>query len=252
MNCLRCGQEFAPQSGKVYCSDGCRHRAKKARRRAKNTKKFICEQCGREFFRNPDKGHEYRFCSLGCAGAAIRKPEPVPVMKECIGCGKEFSTLRSFQKYCSVTCSTEKVCDTCFRSFTISTSERGKNRRYCSRACFPNPHAHPTGNIVYFLLAIGLQRVKVGFSGEFRNRLDAIRTQEADETQVLGTIPGDQSLEQGIHAELDMFGARCHHEWFDFRIPEVQQVVNRYLYPDSGDPTGTPTGGNGGEAPHVS
>jgi hypothetical protein len=95
---------------------------------------------------------------------------------------------------------------------------------------------------VYFLLAVGLQRVKVGFSGEFVDRLDAIRRQEADDIEVLGTVPGDQSLERTVHSELDVIGVRAHHEWFDYRPEAVKQIVNRYLYPsEEGAPEGTPT-----------
>ena len=76
VNCPYCGEEIVV-SGKLHnsCQKFCslEHKNKYHSERRKKDKKFICEECGKEFydysFRKP------RFCSVSCANANRNKQE---------------------------------------------------------------------------------------------------------------------------------------------------------------------------------
>jgi hypothetical protein len=69
----------------------------------------------------------------------------------------------------------------------------------------------PPGH-VYFIKCEGF--VKIGYSGSFAARIDAIQTSNPFEVTLLHTVPGDLALENSFHERF-----RAHHhrlEWFRF------------------------------------
>lgn len=81
--------------------------------------------------------------------------------------------------------------------------------------------------MIYFIRAVNLNRLKIGFTDSFETRFVRMARQEADELEVLGTIPGDETYERSLHGELLPW--RIHHEWFDYSAPEVRDLVAREL-----------------------
>ena len=202
-----CSREFNPRLEQIYCSDDCRWKAKKARRRLKNTRLFRCEQCGREFWRNPDRAHKYRFCSQACVGASQRKPaEPILVKT------KPEPPV--------------KVCETCWNSFTPNRPEQ----RFCGRGCVPAPKHRETGpsTTIYFLRCG--DRLKVGFTDQpFTQYLTWIQNRIPFEVTALKTRRGTQDEEMAFHREhkdyLCGWGGR---EWY-FDTPEFRQCAEEFL-----------------------
>lgn len=160
---------------KKYCSGQCERNSKRSRRRKKHDKQFLCEQCGKEFWRSKDMGHAYKFCSKSCSAFARVSKAP------------------------------------------------------------------GTYTRLYFILCVLTQRVKIGISDGVDYRFTQLRAQNADELRMLGTIPGSFKLEQDIHKELSAH--HVHHEFFDFTAPEVKKLIDRYLYPEAGDPIEVPESG---------
>ncbi len=72
---------------------------------------------------------------------------------------------------------------------------------------------------VYFVEAVGLGLVKIGYSVDIPNRMKGIRTGELDgslsgiELRLIGTITGDKFGEHIIHRHFAVFRVRG--EWFD-------------------------------------
>lgn len=79
----------------------------------------------------------------------------------------------------------------------------------------------PAGNsVVYFIKSDGL--IKIGFSTNLKKRLQTYATHNAFDVDLLGTIPGEQSLEKELHAKFRQF--RVHREWFRF-VQEIQDYL---------------------------
>lgn len=77
---------------------------------------------------------------------------------------------------------------------------------------------------VYWVGAIGTDRVKIGFTRSPKERLMAIQTTCPYPLEVLGVMPGTRKLEAALH---ELFrGRRKFGEWFEF-------CVNDYIIADA-------------------
>lgn len=79
-------------------------------------------------------------------------------------------------------------------------------------------------SVVYFVLAEGTNRVKIGVSDEFDRRIQSLQSQSAIPLKVLGTIPGDRSVEQRLHKKFAAL--RLHGEWFRLEW-EIDHYISR-------------------------
>jgi hypothetical protein len=70
----------------------------------------------------------------------------------------------------------------------------------------------PSGNVVYFIEAVGLDRVKIGWSTNLRQRVTQLRMASAVPLRVLFHQPGDVERERELHARFA--DLRVHGEWF--------------------------------------
>lgn len=103
---------------------------------------IVCVFCSKSFnvpFRKNKIG-KIKFCSLTCAGLAIKKPTED---KPCIECGKIFTSIIDKKKvFCSDVCyqSNRKskkgflTCEVCHSKFE-TTSTRKNTARFCSQEC---------------------------------------------------------------------------------------------------------------------
>src|SRR5260370_27752551 len=87
--------------------------------------------------------------------------------------------------------------------------------------------------MVYFIHARLSNRLKCGKADNVWTRFNYLLRENADDLTLLGSIPGDEELEQAIHAELDEVAERAHNEFWDFN-QGARLVVDRYLYADRG------------------
>lgn len=88
---------------------------------------------------------------------------------------------------------------------------------------------------VYFIEAVGLDKVKVGIADDVGRRLAGLQTASPVELRLLAAVPGDESLEQRIHASLSRYRVRG--EWF-FLTPAVLasiEQIARDVGPESAD-----------------
>lgn len=119
--CVKCGNEFEPNSNRQkYCAD-CGRRPK-----------LVCEHCGKEF---TSTNNAQRFCSSSCWYEFNTDKDKQ--RKICPVCGKEFKPLRSDQKTCSRECGGKaqrkryKKCVVCEKEFIGKTSQQ----QTCSHEC---------------------------------------------------------------------------------------------------------------------
>lgn len=111
--CQQCGKEFHPHMGnpnQKYCCMDCFGESK-----IKETPKYICEICGKEYDRKPYReqgkyGHKY--CSSKCRAIGNGRNQSSPtelVELKCKYCGKvEYREMKPYQyrrKFCNTTCS---------------------------------------------------------------------------------------------------------------------------------------------------
>jgi hypothetical protein len=83
---------------------------------------------------------------------------------------------------------------------------------------------------VYFIEAVGADRVKIGYSANtLPVRLNSIRTMSPIETRLLGYQKGSRQLESALHARFA--SARRIGEWFTI-TPEIQQYIEDYTTTD--------------------
>jgi signal recognition particle subunit SEC65 len=91
-----------------YCSKKCEYEYKTKK------KKFLCENCGKEFLRQPKDISPHNYCSRSCAMVVNNKRYPrnhlKPELKTCITCGKKFKKSTGNKKYCSMKCRNETEC----------------------------------------------------------------------------------------------------------------------------------------------
>jgi hypothetical protein len=83
--------------------------------------------------------------------------------------------------------------------------------------------------MVYFILAQKTQRLKIGYSedGKVDQRFNYLLHDNADDLELLGSVPGDLDYEQALHTEIEPY--RIHNEWFDWTAQDVKDLVAREL-----------------------
>ncbi len=72
--------------------------------------------------------------------------------------------------------------------------------------------AHTHTGFVYFIEAMGLRAVKIGFSREPRNRLAEMQPSCPARLRLLAAVPGSESIESTLHHKF--LDQRIHGEWF--------------------------------------
>lgn len=103
-NCKYCGKEFTTyvsrvkRGGAKFCRRDCHNKFKSE----SGNQNKICPQCGKKF--QTIKSSEKTYCSLKCAGKAVRK-------------GKV------------------KICPVCNKEFYFPPCREKRKRKYCSREC---------------------------------------------------------------------------------------------------------------------
>lgn len=75
---------------------------------------------------------------------------------------------------------------------------------------------------VYFIEAVGLDLVKIGYAVDLEKRFTNLMTASPAALTLLGVLPGGAKLEMELHAKLA--DHRAHGEWFH-KTPEVMAVV---------------------------
>ncbi len=70
---------------------------------------------------------------------------------------------------------------------------------------------HPTG-FVYFIEAVGLRAVKIGFSHDPQHRLAELQPSCPVQLRLLAAVPGTESIESTLHHKF--LNQRIHGEWF--------------------------------------
>lgn len=80
----------------------------------------------------------------------------------------------------------------------------------------------PTRYSVYFVEAVGLDMIKIGYALDLAKRFTAMMTSSPAALSLLGTLPGGPREEMELHERLAAH--RAHGEWFH-KTPEVMAVV---------------------------
>ena len=76
---------------------------------------------------------------------------------------------------------------------------------------------------IYFIEAVGLSRIKIGFSKKPLDRLKQLQTGSPTELSLIATIPGAQELEKELH---DRFKASLSSkEWFHL-TPDLKKFID--------------------------
>lgn len=88
-----------------------------------------------------------------------------------------------------------------------------------------NPTTKSTG-YVYFIRAIGVNKVKIGYSVSPKWRLATLQTGSPLPLEMFGLCPGTPSTESDFHAKYANF--HSHGEWFDLPEKEVNFLADRY------------------------
>lgn len=133
--CQFCNKSFTSPQRAKWCSNSCRHKAR--RQRIRNEAKYQCEYCKCWF--NTDEKRTHKYCSIKCRGKACselalanRKPDE-PRKVQCIVCNKTFEPV-GYQLTCSDECRSRrylKQCNHCGEFFRTYD----KQRLYCSGSC---------------------------------------------------------------------------------------------------------------------
>lgn len=126
-NCPQCGKEihYYPSWPRIYCSKKCAGQAHADEKRT--SVKVVCEQCGKNFMRNPFEIAKVKhlFCSRTCFAAYLSKtqkgkqppfvgtkfPERTKngtIVKTCIQCGEEFRMKKSQDRRGNRQCCSKK------------------------------------------------------------------------------------------------------------------------------------------------
>jgi len=115
--CDHCGREYLPHSPRAkvksvrhisrFCSKACKNAHGRPDLR-KDRPQTTCKYCGKAFFaRSPSYIPTY--CSAGCRGDALRKPQsPNFVQKKCTVCHSVFTTTDGRKAFCSQECKKKK------------------------------------------------------------------------------------------------------------------------------------------------
>jgi len=85
--------------------------------------------------------------------------------------------------------------------------------------------------MVYFIQNLQTHAVKIGVSDDPEGRLATLRTANCDPLALLGTIPGDHTVEAALHARFHFWRTRG--EWFvghvDFLI-EIHDLLEKHRF----------------------
>lgn len=77
---------------------------------------------------------------------------------------------------------------------------------------------------VYFIEAVGLSRVKIGFSEDPESRLKQLSTGSPVTLKIFAKMPGNQPMEKEIHARF--LHLKVENEWFHF-TDEIKAYVEK-------------------------
>lgn len=77
-------------------------------------------------------------------------------------------------------------------------------------------------SIVYFVEAVGLERVKIGTTSGLRDRLAMLTSYSPVRLKVLLVVSGDSDLESHFHRQFRAF--RLHGEWFQMSAPVCKSI----------------------------
>lgn len=80
----------------------------------------------------------------------------------------------------------------------------------------------PSGTRVYFIEAVGLNLVKIGYARNVAERMRKLRPGCPAPLRFLGTLPGGIREERDLHVTLHK--AHAHGEWFR-RCPELDAIL---------------------------
>lgn len=79
-----------------------------------------------------------------------------------------------------------------------------------------------TDSMVYFIEAVGLELIKIGYAYDMQKRFTGLMTTSPAALTLLGVLDGGAKLETELHERLAAH--RAHGEWFH-KAPEVMAVV---------------------------
>ncbi|KKL86416.1 hypothetical protein LCGC14_1944980 [marine sediment metagenome] len=82
------------------------------------------------------------------------------------------------------------------------------------------------GSSIYFIEAIGVEKIKIGVTTNIEERLNTLKTGSPVELKLLGVIPGGQESEKNIHDRLSAY--RANGEWF-FASTDVMEYIRKKL-----------------------
>jgi hypothetical protein len=99
--------------------------------------------------------------------------------------------------------------------------------------------------LVYFLEAVGLDRVKIGWTNKLKRRLGGLQTASPVRLKLLAALPGSRKDEVAFHRKYKAF--RLHGEWFQLtkrlrldvaNLREMDRInrVNRRIRANTGEP----------------
>lgn len=69
-----------------------------------------------------------------------------------------------------------------------------------------------TGDVIYFVEAVGLERIKIGMTNRLHSRLVSLQMYCPVRIRLLATLPGGSNEEAALHREF--MSANLHGEWF--------------------------------------
>lgn len=75
---------------------------------------------------------------------------------------------------------------------------------------------------VYFVLGVGTEKVKIGYSQNVNARLDALQTGSPVKLLIIGSFPGTVEDEGKLHKHLEKY--RSHGEWF-YMVDEIIDII---------------------------
>lgn len=84
--------------------------------------------------------------------------------------------------------------------------------------------------MIYFLEAVGLGKVKIGFATDVRTRVRDLKVGCPVPVSLLGCIAGSMQDEQQLHKQFSAY--RSHGEWF-FLAGEVQDFIRKSIGSDA-------------------
>jgi hypothetical protein len=82
---------------------------------------------------------------------------------------------------------------------------------------------HESQSRVYFIEAVGLNVVKIGFARDITERIRKLAPGCPAPLRLLGTVPGDLKIEQHYHERLAAH--RTHGEWFKL-CPALEAIIS--------------------------